>query len=162
MDQDTIKDFIESITPGNWVVLTEYEMLRRRFENNLKKLDADPPCRLYISLFVENREDKYRMGSSSGHIKEYSGFSSCELFLYPHFIEDFSWQGTVIHELAHIAVLRWVNFRFSRKKPFSFTEASHGPVFEKARLRILERARNILGENFDEIEMELSEEFFFD
>jgi hypothetical protein len=86
--------------------------------------------------------------------------------LWPHLGD---WRGTLIHELAHVAVYRWrafiskdyrkeglfksycgENLRASLIKEQSFMEGHHGPRFQKALLSLVKRTIREFGEEIPE------------
>ena len=52
---------------------------------------------------------------------------------------------TFIHELAHVAVLRWQAWQVGKKYRIE-DETMHGPIFQKAYERLIIRAEKLLGE----------------
>ena len=105
-----IKDFAERITPPNWNISIDDATLK------------GGPGILNIRLFFINRhhEEPLKAGEAHGPMRFYKGAARTELWLYPHGREHneagWSWEGTIIHELAHIAVTRLIALKTKRHK----------------------------------------------
>ena len=66
--EETVANFIKTVSPGNWVVTLDGFKVMSLCKNGFTKLDIDPPCQLYISLFVE--EEDYDIGGSLSDTRE--------------------------------------------------------------------------------------------
>lgn len=159
-----IKAFINSITPNNWIPSLDDKELKELFENGFRKRPSDLQSSLYIQVFIideKNDVDYQRLGECHGPMRFYDGFSSCALWVYPHegYEQDMiSWQGTIIHELAHIAVNRLVSLKlkpYKTNRPLvnasvDLDENQHGPTFQKAVRRMLYRAYQVYGDELED------------
>ena len=162
-------EFIDRITPKNWIPCLDDNKLIDLFKNGFKKKSSDLSASLYIRFFIineKNDDDNKRPGECHGPMRFYNGFSSCEMWIYPHKgyeKDEITWQGTVIHELAHIAVDRLMAYRIKAHKGSTslvnsivyLDENPHGPTFQKALRRMLNRAFQVYGNELDEVYMEI-------
>ena len=159
-----IRTFINSITPKNWIPTFDDKELTELFDSGFKKKPSDLHASLYINVFIvesKHEDDSQRLGECHGPMMFYDGFSSCELWIYPHkgHKEDMvSWQGTIIHELAHIAVDRLVALKLKPHKARCLVNTSvdldenpHGPTFQKALWRMAYRAYQVYGDELEDV-----------
>lgn len=160
MKQPTKKEiinFIEAIVPKNWRIIRDIEDLKRGIEI---------PLRLNIKLFhldISNEDDPLRIAEIHGGHQcwgKYTGMT--ELWLYPitdrHKEERLTWKGSIIHELAHVAVDRWLAWKMKVHKnrgivnsAVDLDEPMHeSSTFQNALYTILMRAIRILGDKLEE------------
>ena len=163
IDKERIRQFGNIITPPNWNFYTSNE--------DFKYI----PWTLNIFFwFIEDEEDPYaneRLGEVHGpvRIEPISLWADCseraaailekygdgyvsvaEIRFYPNSIIDL--EGTLIHELAHLAVSR-LNMR--KQKPWKnnlpfcierIEDDMHGPIFQKFWRVMINRAKKVFGE----------------
>jgi hypothetical protein len=139
--------FANKITPKNWYISTEHHA------------NKDDPGTLNIWLLFNDQahdEDTDRAGGPHDPMRFLNGVAFAEIRLYPlnqnHEGFVLSWKGTIIHELAHIAVDRYGAFKKKIYRPGGamiarMTEENmHGPTFQKALRLMLVRAASVYGE----------------
>jgi hypothetical protein len=139
--------FANMITPKNWNVSTEHHGFKGESGT------------LNIWLLFHDKghyEDVWMLAESHSLIRFLDGAAFADIWLYPlnqnHEGFVVSYKGTIIHELAHIAVDRYVAFKEKVYRPGGamiarMTEENmHGLTFQKALRLILVRAASVYGE----------------
>ena len=134
MNQENyILELAEKIIPASWKIC-----------QNLEDMDFNNPLILNINLIINEKDNKY-LGYTSGAVES----GHCPLIIYQN--KDFSIEATLLHELSHIAVKRWVAW-----KKQQLYEDMHGPTFQRAYKTMLSRAWKYINEGvINEIEIEI-------
>lgn len=134
-------DFANKITPPNWNVWCESDdqVIPRRGYLNISLIAEGTNCEAYHKKHIRG------LANING-IEYLSGIASTQITIYPYMGD---WPGTIIHELAHVAVDRRLSLK---KKPYNEPEFAfcnsrifhiddHDPMFDRAlellRMRLL-------------------------
>jgi hypothetical protein len=164
-----IKTFIDSITPKHWIPIVGYKEMKEFFNTVLREQSSDVQGALYLQVLImdeKNYVDSGRLAECRGPMRFFDGFATCELWIYPH--EGYekrgiSWKGTLIHEIAHIAVNRLMAIKLKEQRrtgtlinsSVDLKENQHGPTFQKALIRMLQRAYRVYGDDLEEVWFEI-------
>jgi hypothetical protein len=170
--------FCNKITPRNWYVTTRREQFTFRGPGTLNILVRIP------DHFIDGWFYAFKKGSMNFYpVSLYTGQDSdaleslqiygehlvaeSEIWLYPEGCQFFGddLYAAVVHELAHVAVDRWVAFRCKSYKewderPAAKEESHHGKVFCKAFETLIMRANTLGGSDhqgiFEPLRFELN------
>ena len=174
---EKIMSFIEEITPEDWIVIQDLDEIPDYHKDVptyivRKKSPVSNP--LYIIVFLMEDEDIKEegiLGRVDGPMLITSDFSYSKLWIFFEVHEDElsihfgkSLEGTIIHELAHIACDRLIALRenaYELKMPLvnyvnQLDEDVHGPTFRKECLMMLNRFTAIYDQK--EVKFEILEE----
>ena len=173
MQRSLLKDLkvLERMLPKNWHLIDENNALHP----DLYRGKWIPKTRntLFIPVYFINgtpEEDPLRMGESHGPMRFDDGFAVKELFIYPHKKEHSEMRhtmiGTIIHELAHIAVDRLLAWRLRKTQPLinsaaDFGENQHGATFQRALKVFIERMASVYGDELGRVIEEMSEDLSY-
>ena len=139
--------FAKKITPKNWNISIEHHGYKGK------------SGMLNIWLLFHDRAhctDRGSVGESHSPMRFIGGAAFAEIWLYPlnqdHSDYGISSKGTIIPELAHIAVDRYAAFKEKVYRPDGtmiarmIEEEPHGQNFQRAMRILLNRAISIYGE----------------
>ena len=145
--QEEMRQFMDRITPNNWNIFT--------LETG--KYICDVAGTLNVLLILKDytpEDDLFTVARVRGPMSfvRLNGIMTAkiEVWIYPH--GDLhkeagtSWKGTIIHELAHVAVYRCVASKKKAHKTegvislLDVEEEPHGPTFQRALTVMLNRA----------------------
>jgi hypothetical protein len=174
---EKVMSFIDEITPDDWVVVQD--ILEIPFFNKdtsdgieMKKSTVSNPLYIIVTLMEgEDFEDEGTVGRVNGPMQLFPDFSYSELWIFFEVNEyefangsGYSLEGTIIHELAHIACERQIALSENAhefKMPLvnhvtHLNEQIHGPTFRKECLKMLNRFTRIYDQK--EVEFEIRQE----
>lgn len=131
-DKKRMTDFANKITPPHWNVWYESDsqvILKRGYLNILLIAEGS-------DHEVDHKKGVKGLTNTLG-IEFLNGIARTKIIIYPYMGD---WPGTIIHELAHIAVDRRLSLK---KKPYNEPEFAfcnsrmfhiddHGPMFDRA------------------------------
>jgi hypothetical protein len=105
-DERKIKKFIDVIKPDDWVTVIDRETILKRHSNGFKRLEYDQSDLLYLNIFAcPQRPRRNRLAILNGSIKEFDGYSTAELIIYPKSSpKGPDWSVEVLALLAKISV----------------------------------------------------------
>jgi hypothetical protein len=142
-----IRQFMDGITPNNWNIYTN--------EKGRYIHEIAGTLNVFLVLKDDTAEDDHlRAGGvlSSMSFVWVDGIVTAKIEVWIclhrdlHGLAGMSWKGTILHELAHVAVHRCVAFRKKAHKTegdinhHDIEEGSHGRSFQRALTVMLNRA----------------------
>jgi hypothetical protein len=147
IETEKMREFMTRITPSNWNI----------YSNGNGKYICDVPGTLNIFLRLkEARFDDgppYLLGAVVGPMSfvRLNNVMTARAEVHIYLSEDIrlycdDWRTTLIHELAHVAEFRWIAFRKKANRTegeagvFDLEGVTHGPVFQRALVVMLNRA----------------------
>ncbi len=120
-------------------------------------VDAPGTLNIYLFPFESPDVSPGSLGGVSTIINIGRGVSSVNLWLYSHQDSKDTWRTTLIHELAHVGVMRFVTVwkklhRAPQNHFFILEIPSHGPLFQRCYTLLINRIFRVRG-----IKLELEE-----
>ena len=159
-DKKNICQFADKITPKSWNIFSDHIRTKYMPEVlNIQLLFIDIPLEFehdnlggYVPIFADRAffyKNVYPDARSA--FRTYGNFLYAETFikLFPNSLLDI--EGTIIHQLAHVAVSRYGMWQQkSWKKDFSRSmrdeDDLHGPLFQRFYKVLLDRTKKVFGE----------------
>ena len=166
-EKEEIRLFADRITPTNWIfpkTVGESVTIMKDVFKGAKYVVGNVYMELYF--FDEQLdEEEPRSGASGDPMRYVKGAAYGSLSILYHTKEmvndGFSWKGTIIHELAHNAVDRYLLWKAKPRPSMAMRVGleMHGPEFQRALLVMLRRAikydTELSDEVIEEIDFEL-------
>lgn len=147
-EMEKMRDFMVRIAPRNWNI----------YSNATGKYICDVPGTLNIFLRIKEApfdpRRPYLLGAVHGPMSfvRLNNVMTARVQVYIYLNDEIrlwfsdDWRTTLIHELAHVAELRWIAFRKKAHRMegevsvFDLEGVTHGPVFQRALIVMLNRA----------------------
>ena len=179
---EKVMSFIDEITPDDWVVvqdILEIPFFNKDTSSNIemKKPPVSNPLYIIVTLMEgEDFEDESTVGRVNGPMFLFTDFSYSELWIFFEVNEyefangsGYSLEGTIIHELAHIACERQIALSENAhefKMPLvnhvtHLNEQIHGPTFRKECLKMLNRFTRIYDQKEVKVETLVDLRFYW-
>jgi hypothetical protein len=154
IETEKMREFMTRITPSNWNI----------YSNGTGKYVCDVPGTLNVFLRLKQvaleHGPPYLLGGVIGPMSfvrlNNVMTARVEVCMYLNeLIREWfgaGWRTTLIHELAHVAELRWIAFRKKAHRTegeasvFDLEGVTHGPVFQRALVVMLNRAMMAFGD----------------
>jgi len=162
-----LKKQAQSFVPKNWKILCPQYAFKHQFthEEIIKEIKEEirmgrgHPNTLYVAFFLIDDPNDDPLGPSHDHSAMCfyrENISFIEIRIWVEGLKAFpevAYLDALVHELAHVAVIRWYVWRLGKKqgkvtlvsKP-SQGDAHH-PIFRRAYDRMITRAKNIFERN---------------
>ncbi len=151
-EEEELIDFADRITPASWIFPKDYDYVHNTTPGNF-----------YIEIKFRSEPDRKGVAGEVKAIMTYCrGAASLQFHLYSHpngkdKKESSDRKGTVIHELAHIAVARFALLQKKGRRNeeitvilpsvcLEFNEDPHGATFQAALTVMLARAIKYAGD----------------
>ena len=166
-EQEEIRLFADRITPANWIFPKTVEEGRKVMED-ISKGAKSVIGNVYLDLFFHDEEydgENRLFGEASSPMRCENGAVFGNLAVFYHteemIIDNFtsSMKRTIIHELAHNAVERYLLWKTKSSITMRVGFDTHGPEFQRALWMMLRRAikydTELADEVIEEIDFEL-------
>lgn len=128
-EREAMRIFADSITPPNWNIFTDYENYRKErgvLNIYLDIRDIDEEFNQYWNGNGKS-PPAVNEGMVINGLRYVNGIGNVKIILHP---QIFRWQDTIIHELAHVAVLRTKGRKEKANKQLAPSHSENGEIIK--------------------------------